>query len=117
MSSPIVIYDGSCDFCSNCITWLNRRLNVDAKPFQAIALEKYSLTLKECQHQVVVIDDGIKYLAADGVIYLLSKRGNTTVARLLTLLGPITNRGYFWIARNRGSILVKLVNQILKRLI
>jgi len=117
MSSIIVIYDGECEFCINCISWVKRRLEVVAIPFQSVDLAKYSLTYQQCQKQVVVIEGDKYYFAHKGVIFLLQSSSYRWLAKFLTLLGPIAKFGYFQIANKRNSLIVKLLNKVLRRLI
>jgi len=116
MSSPIVIYDGECKFCLQCINWVSKKLEIKALAFQSTDLTKFGLTLAECRQQVFVIDGDKKYGAVDAVIFLLMKRGNTLLSNFLKLLGPLGSWGYFWVASNRQSLIVRLLGRILSRL-
>jgi predicted DCC family thiol-disulfide oxidoreductase YuxK len=116
MSSPIVIYDGECKFCLQCINWVGKKLDIRSLAFQSADLAKYGLTLKECSQQVFVINGDKKYGAIDAVIFLLKKRGNKLLAKSLTLLGPLSRWGYFWVANHRSSLIVRLIGKILSRL-
>lgn len=117
MPSITVIYDGECEFCKNCITWIEQRLEVAAIAYQSADLAKYSLSYQQCQKQVVVIDGDNYYFAHQGVIFLLRRGGYLWLARLLNSLGPITKFGYFQIANHRQSLIVKLLNKVIKGLI
>ena len=116
MSVPIVIYDGECKFCLQCINWVSKKLDISSLAFQSTDLTKFGLTLEECRQQVFVIDDDKKYGAIDAVIFLLMKRGNTLLSNFLKLLGPLGRWGYFWVASNRQSLIVRLLGRILARL-
>ena len=116
MSAPIVIYDGECKFCLQCINWVSKKLDISSIAFQSTDLAKYGLTLKECSQQVFVIDGDEKYGAIDAVIFLLKKRGNKLLSKSLKLLGPLSRWGYFWVASNRQSLIVRLLGRILSRL-
>ena len=116
MSVPIVIYDGECKFCLHCINWVSKKLDISSLAFQSTDLTKFGLTLEECRQQVFVIDDDKKYGAIDAVIFLLMKRGNTLLSNFLKLLGPLGRWGYFWVASNRQSLIVRLLGRILSRL-
>jgi predicted DCC family thiol-disulfide oxidoreductase YuxK len=116
MSAPIVIYDGECIFCLQCINWASKKLDISSLAFQSTDLTKFGLTLEECRQQVFVIDDDKKYGAIDAVIFLLMKRGNTLLSNFLKLLGPLGSWGYFWVATHRSSLIVRLLGRILARL-
>jgi predicted DCC family thiol-disulfide oxidoreductase YuxK len=116
MSSPIVIYDGECKFCLQCINWVGKKLEIKALAFQSTDLTKFGLTLSECSQQVFVIDGDKKYGAIDAVIFLLKKRGNKLLAKSLQLLGPLSRWGYFWVTTHRSSLIVRLIGKILSRL-
>jgi predicted DCC family thiol-disulfide oxidoreductase YuxK len=116
MSAPIVIYDGECKFCLQCINWVSKKLDISSITFQSADLAKYGLTLAECRQQVFVIDGDKKYGAVDAVIFLLKKRGNKLLAKSLQLPGPISRWGYFWVANHRSSLIVRLIGKILSRL-
>lgn len=113
MSSPIVIYDGECDFCYTCIFWVKKKLQIESIAFQSIDLAKFDLTLQECKAQVFVIDSDKKYKAVDAVIFLLNQRGNRLLAGFLKALGPLSRWGYFWVAGHRGSWLVRIFGRLL----
>ena len=116
MPAPIVIYDGECNFCLQSVNWISKKLDIRLLAFQSADLAKYGLTLKECSQQVFVIDGDKKYGAIDAVIFLLKKRGNKLLSKSLKLLGPLSRRGYFWVATHRSSLIVRLIGRILARL-
>jgi predicted DCC family thiol-disulfide oxidoreductase YuxK len=116
MPAPILIYDGECNFCLQSVNWVSKKLDIRLLAFQSADLAKYGLTLKECSQQVFVIDGDKKYGAIDAVIFLLKKRGNKLLSKSLKLLGPLSRRGYFWVATHRSSRIVRLIGRILARL-
>ena len=116
MSAPILIYDGECKFCLQCINWVSKKLDISSIAFQSADLSQFGLTLEECRQQVFVINDDKKYGAIDAVIFLLMKRGNTLLSNFLKLLGPLGSWGYFWVATHRSSLIVRLLGRILARL-
>jgi len=115
MSAPIVIYDGECKFCLQCINWVSKKLNISSIAFQSTDLSQFGLTLEECRQQVFVIDNNKNYGAIDAVIFLLKKRGNKLLSKSLKLLGPLSSKGYFWVATHRSSLIVRLLGRILAR--
>ena len=116
MPAPIVIYDGECKFCLQCINWVSKKLDISSIAFQSADLSQFGLTLEECRQQVFVIDDDKNYGAIDAVIFLLKKRGNKLLSNFLKFLGPLGRWGYFWVASNRQSLIVRLLGRILSRL-
>ena len=116
MPAPIVIYDGDCKFCLQCINWVSKKLDISAIAFQRADLAKYGLTSEVCRQQVFVIDGDKKYGAIDAVIFLLKKRGNKLLSLSLKILGPLSRWGYFWVASHRSSLIVRLIGKILSRL-
>ena len=115
MSAPVIIYDGECNFCLQSVNWVSKKLDIRSIAFQRADLAKYGLTLNECRQQVFVIDGDKKYGAIDAVIFLLKKRGNKLLSKSLTLLGPLSSWGYFWVATHRSSLIVRLIGRILSR--
>ena len=107
-----VIFDGQCEFCKNCVTWVSKRLPVDAIAYQGADLTVYGLTEAQCAKQVYAIDGQSKYGGIAAVRYLLRKRRNYLMYLLLTIAGPLGNYGYKWVAANRNSNLVKLLNRV-----
>lgn len=116
MPAPIVIYDGECKFCLQCIMWVSKKLELNPIAFQGTDLSQFGLTLEECSKQVFVIEGNKKYSAIAAVIYLLRRRGNNLLSNFLKLLGPLGSWGYFWVAEHRGSFIVRMLGKILSRL-
>ena len=71
MSAPIVIYDGECKFCLQCIEWVSKKLELNPIAFQSTDLSQFGLTLEECSKQVFVIEGNKKYSAIAAVITCL----------------------------------------------
>ena len=107
-----VIFDGQCEFCKNCVTWVSKRLPVDGIAYQGAGLSVYGLTEAQCAKQVYVIDGQSKYGGISAVRCLLRKRRNYLMYLLLIIAGPLGNYGYKWVAANRNSNLVKLLNRV-----
>ncbi len=107
-----VIFDGQCEFCKNCVTWVSKRLPVDAIAYNGADLSAFGLTIDQCAKQVYVIDGQSKYGGIAAVRYLLRRRRNYLMYLLLTIAGPLGNYGYKWVAANRNSKLVKLLNRV-----
>ena len=113
MSTITVIFDGDCEFCQQSITWIQRKLVVDAIAFQTADLQPFNLTKEQCAKQVYVVSDSITYSGADAIRYLLKKRGNSIGAMLLGATGNVGRAGYRWIASHRSSWVIKVATRVL----
>ena len=113
MSTITVIFDGDCEFCQQSITWIQRKLVVDAIAFQTADLQPLNLTKEQCAKQVYVVSDSITYSGADAIRYLLKKRGNRIGAMLLGATGNVGRAGYRWIASHRNSWVIKVATRVL----
>jgi len=113
MSTITVIFDGDCEFCQQLITWIQRKLVVDAIAFQTADLQPFNLTKEQCAKQVYVVSDSITYSGADAIRYLLKKRGNRIGAMLLGATGNVGRAGYRWIASHRSSWVIKVATRVL----
>jgi len=89
---------------------------VDTIAYQGADLSVYGLTEAQCAKQVYVIDGQSKYGGISAVRCLLRKRRNYLMYLLLTIAGPLGNYGYKWVAANRNSKLVKVLNQVVIKL-
>ena len=110
----VVIYDGECDFCQECVRWVEKRATITALPFQSVDLAKFNLTYERCSKEVVVIVDEIIYGGVDAVAVLLSHRGNRYFSSVVSSLGNISKRAYRWVATHRSSFLVRFLSRVLK---
>ena len=108
-----VIYDGQCEFCKNCLVWVEKKLVVTAIPYQSADLSRFGLTINQCAAQLHVIEDGKTYPGIKAVIYLLRKRKNRVFAFILKVSGPLCDKGYKWVAANRSSVVVAAFNYLL----
>jgi predicted DCC family thiol-disulfide oxidoreductase YuxK len=113
MSTITVIFDGDCEFCQQSITWIQRKLVVDAIAFQTADLQPFNLTKEQCAKQVYVVSDSITYAGADAIRYLLKKRGNKVGAILLGATGNLGRAGYRWVASHRNSWVIKVATRVL----
>jgi predicted DCC family thiol-disulfide oxidoreductase YuxK len=113
MSRITVIFDGDCEFCQQSITWIQRKLVVEALAFQTADLQPFNLTKEQCAKQVYVVSDSITYSGADAIRYLLKKRGNRIGAMLLGATGNVGRAGYRWIASHRSSWVIKVATRVL----
>jgi len=111
-----VIYDGKCQLCQNSIDWLSKKLTFDALAYQKAPLEKFGLTLTQCEKQVYALFAGKTYGGVAAVIFLLKARGNRVASFLLKLSGPLGNFVYKMIAANRKSVFVRALSKLIKKL-
>lgn len=115
MSKILVFYDGQCELCKNSIHWVGKKLDFDALDYHVADIDKFGLTLEQCSQEVIVIDQNQQYAGADAAAFLLAKRGNTNLARIVRSLGPISRFTYRLIAGHRRSIPVKFLSYLLRR--
>jgi predicted DCC family thiol-disulfide oxidoreductase YuxK len=114
MSKEItVIYDGQCEFCKNCLTWVQKKLVVTAIPYQSADLSQYGLTIEECAAQLYVIKGKKKYGGIKAVTLLLRKRKNRIAALVIKLSGPLGDKAYKWVAVNRSGAVVGVLNYLI----
>ena len=113
MSQITVIFDGECEFCKQSVTWIARKLEVTAIPFQTADLSPFNLTREQCAKQVYVISDGNTFGGSDAIAYLLKQRGNTILYLSIKATGPVARIVYKWIATHRNSWPIKVATKIL----
>ena len=111
-----VIYDGQCQLCQNSINWLSKKLTFEAIGYQVAQLEKYGLSLAQCEKQVYAVSNAEKYGGVAAVIFLLHARGNRIAALLLKISGPVGSFAYKLIAANRRSVFVRALSKLLEKL-
>ena len=113
MNPITVIFDGECEFCRQSVTWIHRKLQITALPFQTADLSAFNLTREQCAKQVYVISDDTTYGGAAAIAFLLKSRGNRFQSTMITISGPIGRSAYRWIASHRQSRPVKLATKVL----
>ena len=111
-----VIYDGQCQLCQNSINWLAKKLKFEAIGYQVAPVEKFGLTLAQCEKQVYAVVGEKKYSGIAAVIFLLNARGNRVSAFLIKLSGPIGSFGYKAIAKNRQTFLVRALSKFIEKI-
>ena len=116
MSNATLIFDGECEFCRQSLTWLQKKLTVDAMAFQTADLLPFNLTREQCAKQLYVITDSDTYAGADAIRYLLRLRGNKTAAFLLGASGNLGRTGYRWVASHRNTWPIKVATRVLSYL-
>jgi predicted DCC family thiol-disulfide oxidoreductase YuxK len=115
MSKITVIYDGQCEFCKQSVQWVRAKLPIEAVSYQSADLNKFGLSNQECEQSVQVIFEGNKYKSAEAVALLLKLRGNKFLFLLVSSSGRFGDYAYYWVARNRSKIIVKLVSKLIFR--
>ena len=111
-----VIYDEQCQLCQNSINWLAKKLKFEAIGYQVALLEKFGLTLAQCEKQVYAVEGEKKFGGVSAVIFLLNARGNRISSFLLKLSGPLGSFGYKAIAKNRQSFLVRALSKFIEKI-
>ena len=111
----VVIYDGACDFCAECVKWVMRRRQVTALPFQTADLARYGVSYERCSKEVVVVVNKKTYGGASAVAQLLKASGHKTLGNLLRLSGPLGRKGYQWVASHRNRLIVRLATRVLRQ--
>jgi len=114
MSKITVIYDGQCEFCKQSLQWVRAKLPIEAVSYQSADLNKLGLTYQECEQSVQVIFQGKKYKSAEAVALLLKLRGNKFLSLLLSSSGRVGDYAYYWVAKNRSSVVVKVIARFIK---
>ena len=113
MNQITVIFDGQCVFCQQSVTWIQRKVQITALPFQTSDLNPFNLTREQCSKQVYVIAESKTLGGASGIAYLLKQRGNSIQSTIITISGPLGRAGYRWIASHRNSLPVKSATKVL----
>jgi len=115
MSEILVFYDGQCDLCKNSISWVEQRLRIQALDYHVTELEKFNLTLEQCSREVMVIYRDQQFAGADAAAFLLERRGNTKLAKVIRSFRPLSRFTYRWIADHRRAIPVQFLSYLLRR--
>ena len=112
-SEITVIFDGQCDLCKNAISWVSRKLVINAIDFHTADLSAFAVTREQCAREVFVYCEQNQWRGAAAVAFLLKKRGNRFAGALITALGPVSRFGYRWIASHRNTLVVKALSRLL----
>ena len=92
---------------------MQKKLVVDATPFQRADLSKYGLTYEECAKALHVVYAGRVFVGADAIAYLLGRRGNYVLGFIVRASGPLGRYGYKWVAGHRNSVLIRVATKLL----
>ena len=113
-SEVVVIYDGECDFCRECINWVRKRISITALPFQSGDLASYGVPFEQCSKEVTVICNGRMVAGANAISFLFKLAGTKFLGALIQISGPIGRAGYRWVASHRDGRLVYLATRFLR---
>ena len=113
MSQITVIFDGECEFCRQSVSWIQRKLEITALPFQTADLSPFNLTRELCAKQVYLISENTTLGGAAAIAFLLKNRGNRFQSTFITISGPVGRSAYRWIASHRKSWPVKVATKVL----
>ena len=113
----ILIYDGECDFCRNCVKWIQSRVQVAAIPYQGSDLTPYLLSEAEAASSVHLVTQDRTLSGADAVAHLLKLTHLKFLGIIVNSLGPLSRLAYRWIAAHRDSLLVKVMDRLVVRTI
>jgi predicted DCC family thiol-disulfide oxidoreductase YuxK len=114
MIEIVVIYDGHCELCKKSVHWVAKKLSITPIAYQSADLNKYGLSYAECEKSVHVLIGEDRYKAAAAVCVLLKLRGNRFLSILIKGSGVVGDYAYYWVARNRSSLIVKTLAKFLK---
>ena len=108
-NSPVLIYDGDCGFCKQCLNWgLNRLTAFPAfLANQEARAKAYGLSEAELQAQVWLLGDGLRLGGASAVAYVFRMQPNLgwrILGWLIVAALPLSNLLYRWVAKNRGHL-------------
>ena len=115
MSEIVVLTDGECRFCEATLGWMQKKLVVDATPFQQADLSKHGLSFEECSKALHVVHAGKVYVGADAIAYLLGRRGNYIQGYFVRASGPLGRFGYKWVAGHRNSLIIRFATKVIER--
>ena len=110
----VIIYDGECGFCKECVRWVEKKTVITALPFQSADLARYGVTYERCSKEVVVVINGKVFGGADAVAKLLRVSGHKNLGTIVKLSGPIGRNAYKWVAANRNSRVVRAIHLLVK---
>jgi predicted DCC family thiol-disulfide oxidoreductase YuxK len=108
-STALLIYDGDCAFCKNCLRIAIERLPLMPRyaAFQRLNLAEFGLSTGDAQTQVWVIDEGKKLGGHKAVAWIFSQQKSLFWRFLgwLILVGsPVSAYVYRWVAKNRHKL-------------
>ena len=115
MSEIIVLTDGECRFCEATMSWVSKKLDVNAIAYQTADLSQYGLTYEQCSKAVHVLHTDKTYVGAAAIAYLLRRRGNWLLGFIVRASGPLGRFCYKWVAGHRNSWLIRTATKLIER--
>ena len=116
MSKIVVLTDGECRFCEATLEWMQKKLDVDATPFQRADFAKFGLSYEECSKALHVVHSGKVYVGANAIGFLLGKRGNSLLSFIVRVSGPLGKIGYKWVAGHRDIWIIRTATTLIEAL-
>ena len=115
-NSPVLIYDGDCGFCQQCLDWGLRRLTAFPAYLasQDARAKAFGLSDAELAAQVWLVGGGLRLGGASAVAYVFRMQPNLgwrMLGWLMRAAPPISNLLYRWVAKNRGRLSKLLRNR------
>lgn len=95
---------------------MQKKLVVDATPFQKADLTKFGLNYEECSRALHVVHEGNVYVGAEAIGFLLTRRGNRILSFLVRASGPLGRYGYKWVAGHRDSWIIRTATIVIETL-
>lgn len=114
MTLPVLIFDGTCGFCTSCATWIRTRLRTDATvvPWQTLGergLAGLGLAVDDVEAAAWWVDlDGSRYGGHRSIAKAMIATGGWRAilgrAMLLRVVSPVAEVIYRLVARNRHRL-------------
>lgn len=119
-SPAVLIYDGECGFCRECVNYAqsitaNEKIRFSA--YQRLPLSEYNLSIHACSESVFLFREEKQqqtlFRGAEAIGVLLRDYGKNIMIRfigkyiLLPLLLPLHEHMYFFVARRRSHIPIR----------
>jgi predicted DCC family thiol-disulfide oxidoreductase YuxK len=113
----VVLVDGDCNFCRRAVAWLRPLISAEIYfyAYQTADLVTHGISIEECEKSVQLIKGNYRSSGATAIADLLTLAGGAYrgVAITVRALGKVSDLGYEWIAKNRGSGVVIKISQFL----
>ncbi len=113
----ILIFDGECEFCRNCVQWIQSRVQLRAIPYQEADLTQHMLSEAEAQESVQLVLADRTLSGADAVAYLLKLTRWRGLGLMISTFLPLSRLCYGWVARHRNSAIVRFINLLVMKTI
>jgi predicted DCC family thiol-disulfide oxidoreductase YuxK len=113
----IVIYDGQCEFCLNCVKWIQSRISLEAIPYQEADLTQHMLSEQEAQESMHLVLADRTLSGADAVAHLLKSTRWRGLGLMISTFLPLSRFCYGWVARHRNSAIVRFINLLVMKTI